>query len=104
PDVQNAHDGHGPLLHRHYRVDVPSDKTSAKELMLLLQRHLTTLSPSALADFETTHGRQDRMRKGDEYTITMLGPWNGRVRVRSVRETEFTLVTLAGHPEAGEIR
>lgn len=104
PDIQQAVDGYGPLLHRHYRIDLPSDVLDAKKLMRLLQRHLTTLSPKALAEFEATHGRHDRMREGDEYEITMLGPWNGRVRVHAVADRAFTLVTLDGHPEAGEIR
>ena len=40
---------------------------------------------------------------GDEYDITLLGPWNGRVRVVESTARHFTLVTLDGHPEAGHI-
>ncbi len=43
------------------------------------------------------------MAKGDEYHITMFGPWNGRVRVAEVSDRAFTFVTLKGHPEAGFI-
>ena len=41
--------------------------------------------------------------RADEYDITMLGPWNGKVRVTESTLDHFTLVTLDGHPEAGHI-
>lgn len=103
PDVQRAVDGVGPLRHRHYGVRVVSSTHSAASLVHAIQRHLTELSPTSLAEFAKTVGDVSHMQPGDEYEISMLGPWNGRVRVVDVEPNTFTLVTCDGHPEAGHI-
>ena len=103
PDTQLAPAGSGPLVHREYDILVTGSTLSAPALLRLMQRHLSELSPSALAHFEKSHGLEGLARVGDEYDITMLGPWNGRVRVIESTTRHFTLVTLEGHPEAGHI-
>ncbi len=103
PDAQLVHDGSGPLVHRRYDVLITGTTLGAGALLQLLQRHLSELAPAALAHFEKSEGRDGLTRVGDEYEITMLGPWNGRVRVIESATRHFTLVTLDGHPEAGHI-
>lgn len=103
PDTQLAPAGSGPLFHRQYDVLITGSALSAGALLRLLQRHLSELAPSALAHFEKSQGSDGLARVGDEYEITMLGPWNGRVRVIESTTRHFTLVTLDGHPEAGHI-
>jgi hypothetical protein len=49
-------------------------------------------------------GEEGTMRVGDEYHIHITGPWDGPVRVIDVTPTSFSLITLKGHLEAGEIR
>ncbi len=105
--AQRAALGVGPLLHRRYTVEIPrsvaNEQVSSAVLMRAIKSQIAQLSPSALAQFRKTHGKPGEMRVGDEYDITMLGPWNGRVRVVSVARDSFTLITLKGHPESGHI-
>lgn len=101
--VQLPGDGHGPLFHRRYAVEFTSAGLGAEELMARVKAELADFSPSMLAKFEKCKGDPAVMREGDEYDITILGPWNGRVRVVEVTPTSFTFITLEGHPEAGEI-
>jgi hypothetical protein len=105
--AQRASSGVGPLMHRRYIVDIPRSRGSAKvgasTLMRAIKRQMTSLSPEALARFRKSRGEPGEMRIGDEYHITMLGPWNGRVRVVAVAPDSFTLITLKGHPESGHI-
>lgn len=101
--LQLPADGVGPLFHRRYWVDIARPKASAKALMEVVQRDVATFAPAELAKFEKVTGSPDAMALGDEYAIEMLGPWNGAVRVIEVTPTSFCLVTLEGHPEAGQI-
>jgi len=103
PDAQTAASGAGELVHRCYEVRLPSSTLDPRALMRTMQQHLAELPPSALADFAKASGDAMHMAVGDEYDITMLGPWNGRVRVSEVDSRSFTLITLEGHPEAGHI-
>lgn len=103
PDVQEASTGFGALVHRQYEIRLDGVSHSAQSLCTLMQRNIAELAPSALAAFEKSEGSEHRFSVGDEYDITMLGPWNGRVRVDAVAPDHFTLVTLDGHPEAGQI-
>ncbi|HYW51311.1 MAG TPA: hypothetical protein VE861_11935 [Gemmatimonadaceae bacterium] len=103
PDTQTASRGAGPLIHRRYEVELPDRAMSREVVLHLMQRHLTELAPSALADFQKSEGSANAFKVGDEYSITMLGPWNGAVRVAEITSDSFTLVTLDGHPEAGHI-
>jgi hypothetical protein len=102
-DVQLEGDGFGKLLGRHYEIRF-SSRFEPDALMALVHRNVAWLSPEALANFEKTSGAGWAMRLGDEFEITILGPWNGRVRVIAMDEHSFSFVTLKGHPEAGRIR
>ncbi len=102
-DAQAADTGSGALIHRQYEVVLPLHALQASDLLRLMQRHLTELAPTALAEFEKSAGSETVFAVGDEYDITMLGPWNGRVRVCDLTANAFTLITLDGHPEAGHI-
>lgn len=101
--VQLPGDGHGPLFHRRYAVEFEGAQAGAEELMGRVKANLADFSPSLLAKFEKCKGDPAVMREGDEYDITILGPWNGMVRVVEVTPTSFCFITLEGHPEAGEI-
>jgi len=101
--TQPAEEGTGVLVHRRYEVSLPDRAVSKDIVMRLMQLHLTELAPAALANFEKSEGLDSVFRVGDEYEITMLGPWNGDVRVAEMLAESFTLVTLKGHPEAGHI-
>lgn len=102
--LQLPADGYGPLFHRRYQVDIEAPRLSPEELMAQIQRDVAAFAPSELADFKKVKGSLERMQVGDEYDITILGPWDGSVAVVDVAPTSFALVTLEGHPEAGEIR
>lgn len=102
-DLQLPADGVGPLYHRVYRADIADATRNPEEIMREVQLNLADFSPDPLAKFDKAEDRPT-MRVGDEYDITILGPWNGSVRVIDVQPTSFALVTLEGHPEAGEIR
>lgn len=102
--LQLTADGDGPLFHRRYRVDIDLPRRSADDLMRHMQRDLSTFEPRSHARFRKTEGRDDVMEVGDRFDITLSGPWNGAVRVVEVSPHSFSLVTLRGHPEAGQIR
>jgi len=102
-DQQTIESGSGSVFHRRYEVELTGVSTDSAALLRLMQRHIGELSPSLLAHFEKSTGRDDLLRVDDEYEITMLGPWNGKVRVSESTPESFTFVTLEGHPEAGHI-
>lgn len=102
-DQQGEASGVGELTHRRYAIVVPRSTFTCQSLIRQIQQRVHELSPSTLAAFEKTSGDDSLMSVGDEYDVTMLGPWNGRVRVAEVTDNSFTLVTLEGHPEAGHI-
>jgi Domain of unknown function (DUF1990) len=100
---QGLEDGKGPIMDRSYRVDFTS-LLKPEVLMNTVKANLADFSPETLASFEKSSGRPWAMRVGDEYQITILGPWNGGVRVIETTPTAFSFITLEGHPEAGTIR
>ncbi|WP_411282192.1 DUF1990 family protein [Gemmatimonas sp.] len=102
-DLQDEHSGVGELTHRRYSIEVPRAAFTRQSMCRAIEARLSELSPSGLADFQKSAGDDLGMSVGDEYDVTMLGPWNGRVRVAEVEDSSFTLVTLEGHPEAGHI-
>jgi hypothetical protein len=102
-DAQLPSEGHGTLFHRRYGAVIDRPRLKGRALMDLVKADLRSFSPRLLADFKKTKGHQRIMRVGDEYHITILGPWNGGVRVSEVTPTSFTFITLEGHPEAGQI-
>lgn len=101
--VQLPGDGYGTLFHRRYSVVIDRPRVRRRALMDRIKADLPAFSPKLLADFKKTKGHPRQMRVGDEYKITILGPWNGSVRVAEVTPVSFTFVTLEGHPEAGQI-
>ena len=102
---QPADTGAGPLLERRYYIDVVRQHLSPTQLMARVQADLPHFSPEMLADFKQQVGDENGpLRVGDEFSIKILGPWNGSVRVTDVGPTSFEFITLEGHPEAGHIR
>lgn len=101
--LQLLSDGNGPLYVRSYRADIEQPQTTPEALMAKIVADLNHYTPSEMAHFDKTKGDPDTLAVGDEYFITITGPWNGPVRVIAVSPTAFSFVTLAGHLEAGEI-
>ncbi|TGE23597.1 DUF1990 family protein [Hymenobacter metallicola] len=101
---QPASTGSGPLFERRYYIDIDQPALSAQQLMEAIQCNVAHYSPDLLAQFEKVKGQEQRLRQGDEFSIKILGPWNGSVRVTEVTEDCFEFVTLEDHPEAGRIR
>lgn len=102
--LQLTGDGTGPLFHRRYRADIRQPTQGIRSLMTLIQHDPNDFCPVEMARFEKTKGQPGQMQVGDEYLVHILGPWNGPVRVIDVQPTSFSLVTMEGHLEAGEIR
>ena len=106
PDAeQPAASGSGPWLERRYYIDMVRPHLTPAQLMARVQADLPHFSPDLLADFNKESGAEhEPLRVGDEFSIKILGPWNGSVRVISAGPTSFEFVTLEGHPEAGRIQ
>lgn len=102
--LQLPSDGVGPIYHRRYQVDIVRPQISPEELMQRVKANLASFAPRELAEFVKVKGQSDDLQVGDEFQITILGPWNGGVRTIDVTPTSFSFVTLKGHPEAGQIR
>ncbi len=101
---QRAESGRGPLYHRSYTIEFFGRGLSPEELMLILQSDPNRFAPKLLARFEKTKGDPEIMKKGDHFLIHITGPWNGPVEVLEVTPLSFTLITLEGHMEAGQIK
>ena len=100
---QPAATGSGPWLERRYFIDVARPRLTPPQLMAEVQGDVARFAPGLLADFTKKNGPDEGLRVGEEFHITILGPWNGCVRVTEVTPTRFGLITLEGHPEAGRI-
>ena len=103
-DHQGIEEGVGPLMHRSFVARVRDAKLGAAALMARFAEEPNRAAPTALARFVKINGDGDGLRVGDEFTVRMPGPWDGPVRAVEVDPTSFSLVTLAGHLEAGRIR
>ena len=101
---QPAATGAGPWLERRYFIDVLRPRHTPAALMAEVQADVPRFSPGLLADFARKGSGSGPLQAGDEFSITILGPWNGCVRVTEAGPTSFEFVTLEGHPEAGRIR
>ncbi len=102
---QPAATGSGPWLERRYYIDVVRPRLTPAQLIARVQTDLPSFSPELLADFTKNEGPPgELLRVGDKFSIKILGPWNGRVRVISAGPSSFEFITLEGHPEAGRIR
>lgn len=103
-EVQTKEDGEGTLFERRYWVDIEDSPFTAVDLMAYIKGNINQFTASYLADFEKSKGLDDNLKEGDEFSIKILGPWDGEVRVTDVDECSFEFITLEGHPEAGTIR
>lgn len=104
PDVQDEKDGVGAHFHRRYQVDVAHSTLSPADLVAEIGRDIQRFVPDEIAVFDKTVGAPGRLAVGDEYHIAIKAPWDGPVRVVEATPTRFTLATLDGHLEAGQIR
>lgn len=102
--IQTIDDGTGNVFHRHYYVDILQPKLTPEALIQTIVQDINAFVPTELAHFDKVVGDAETLAIGDEYDITITGPWNGPVRVSKVSPTSFTFITLVGHLEAGEIR
>ena len=102
-DQQHYDDGTGPLFHRRYSIAFEHPEHYREDLMDYIRHQLPEFAPALLAKFEKRGDNESQMQIDDAYDIKILGPWNGVIRVADVKPTSFALVTLNGHPEAGEI-
>lgn len=95
-------DGHGPLFHRHFRVNIAGAALSGPRLVELVARDFKRFVPAEVVD---VHGGSDGDPVvGDELLVEMPGPWNGPVRIVHRDLTTVRLVTLRGHLEAGQVQ
>lgn len=101
--TQRPQAGSGSLYRRRYWVDFIDPKQTPEALVKYIKANLPDFSPGLFADFRKATGDERLMQVGDEYDITILGPWNGSVRVRESQPLSFSFSTLEGHPEAGQI-
>ena len=104
PRVQPESEGVGPRFHRRYSVDVAHAAKTPTELVACIAADIQRYVPDELAVFEKTKGEAGRLAVGDEFYIEIRSPWDGPVRVVEAEPTRFTLATLEGHMEAGQIR
>lgn len=102
--AQPASTGSGPLFERRYYIDIDAPALSAQQLMEAVQNNVAHYSPDLLAQFEKVKGQEHGLREDDEFSIKILGPWNGSVRVTEVTADCFEFLTLEDHPEAGRIK
>ncbi len=102
--VQAEDDGTGPRYHRRYHVDIADAVLTPEEIVARIAADLNDFCPSEIARFEKTSGDPDRLAVGDDLLVHIASPWNGPVRVADVTPASFTLATLEGHMEAGQIR
>lgn len=102
-EVQPLSEGVGPMLQRRYWIDFQRPTLGANELMHDIKLNIEEYAPGLLADFNKTVGEETGLAEGDQFSIRILGPWNGDVRVCEVHDLSFSLQTLEGHPEAGTI-
>lgn len=102
-DVQPLCDGVGPVFHRRYSIEFSCNGILPEELMQMIQQDPNRFSPQALATFKKIKGVDGRLAVGDEFDVHVTGPWEAPVRVSEVSATAFTLSTLEGHLEAGNI-
>ena len=103
--VQRAADGVGPLYRRSYRIAFTDSTMTPEQVVATLRRDINAATPEAMARFEdgSADGETDPIEVGNEYVVYLPGPWNGPVRVVDADATSFTLMTLDGHMEAGQI-
>ena len=103
-EVQTSSEGAGPRYHRVYSIDLPVPFERAADSMAQLKADPNLFSPSLIAKFEKTKGATGHLKVDDEFMVHISGPWQGPVRVSQATDLSFTLLTLEGHLEAGQIQ
>jgi uncharacterized protein (UPF0548 family) len=103
-EIQAAAAGVGTLFHRRYRMRIRDSTLTPDALMGAVMADLNAAAPTSFARFVRTSGDEGSLHVGDELVVRMPGPWDGPVRVVAVDPASFTLATLDGHLEAGQIR
>lgn len=104
PRFQSIDEGAGPLYQRNYVARIKGAKYSALQLMHVIQANLNNFSPQELARFDKYKYRDlHTMNIGDQYHISITGPWDGPVEVVEQSLESFTLATRRDHLEAGVI-
>lgn len=102
--VQRASAGIGPLYHRRYEIAFTDADLDCRTLIRELRRDPNAATPGEISRFERVGGRAGTpLEAGDEMIVRLPGPWDGPVRVVEASDAAFTLVTLDGHMEAGQI-
>lgn len=102
--LQRASDGVGPLYHRRYSIGFTDADLDPVELMQHIRADVNSAVPTDLAQFEGRDGGDPgAVEVGEEFLVRLPGPWNGPVRVVDIDDHSFTLMTLEGHMEAGQI-
>lgn len=102
--LQRVADGVGPLFHRRYWIEVAGAELGPTELVTRLLEDVNAAAPSTIGRFEDASGRPvGALQVGEECRVHLPGPWAAPVRLVDVQDDTFTLATLIGHIEAGEI-
>lgn len=101
---QLPREGVGELHRQRYWADIQGSRLSAAELIAVVRREFSTLTPDGTLQVGTEPGSGSRVEFGE--TITLDIPLRGTMQVRVERVTEeaFTMATLGGHHLAGVIR
>ena len=102
--LQLLDQGEGDLFHRLYQVDIDQPEKSAEQLMREIYTDINAFVPIEMLRFDKMRGADTPdWQIGDEFYIHVTGPWDAPVRVIEVEPTQFALLTLEDHFEAGEI-
>lgn len=103
-ELQRPRDGAGPLFHRRYRVRIHGPELDARATIARIRADVDAVAPTSLARFQKVAGDpHGPLAVGDEYVVSMPGPWDGPVRVVEAGDAGFRFATLDGHLEAGQI-
>ena len=97
-------DGVGELLRQRYWADIEACPISAEQVINLLRREFSTLTPDGTLEVGTEPGSGSKLDPNE--TITLEIPLRGtmQVRVEEITPDTVTLATLGGHHLAGVIR
>jgi len=101
-EVQPIEEGEGSAYQRLYRVLFAGSLTPEQVIDRVLS-DLNAVSPTEVAEFVPQHVEDSSGEVGREFVVRMPGPWSANVRIIGRTPTSFTLATLRGHMEAGQI-
>jgi nucleoside-diphosphate-sugar epimerase len=97
-------EGVGELHRQRYYADILGSRLSAEDLITIVRRDFSSLTPDGTLEVGTEPGSGTRLNQGE--TVTLEIPVRGtmQVRVQDVEPDSVTLATLEGHHLAGVIR